>query len=130
MPVRPISDGIDRRVQKVSQILRRDFNQRINVADLARDIGLSTSRLQHLFRKQTGQTIKGTLKRIRLENAIRLLDDPGLSIKEISFMVGYCCTQDFCRDLKNRCGYTPSVFRSRRPDASPQVNNVGRINCR
>jgi len=84
------SDVGDSRVQTVLDRLNTDFNKPIRIPALARELGLSTSRMQHLFNSVTGQSIKAVLKQIRLSHALRLVASSQFSIKEICFAVGYC----------------------------------------
>ena len=102
----------DMRVRKVLGILQRDFHKHITVTDLASQVGLSSSRLQHLFRRTTGRTMKQELKKIRLQQGLRLLKLRQLSVKQVCFRIGYCCSQDFSRDFKRYHGHSPSQVNS------------------
>lgn len=109
--VEGILKALDPRIQRVLAVLKRDFRQRIKVGELAKDVGLSASRLQHIFHKETGKSIKTALKEIRLCEAMKLLGDLQLSIKQICFIVGYCCPTDLGRDIRLNFGGSPVPFR-------------------
>lgn len=109
--VEEILKTLDPRIQKVLATLKRDFSERIKVNELADNVGLSVSRFQHIFHKETGKSIKTALKEIRLCEAMKLLGDIQLSIKQICFIVGYCCPTDLGRDIKRNFGGSPVHFR-------------------
>lgn len=51
-------EPMDRRVRKICDELRSQLPDKVDVALLAQAVGLSSSRLSHLFRQQTGVTLR------------------------------------------------------------------------
>ncbi|HMF90599.1 MAG TPA: AraC family transcriptional regulator [Candidatus Angelobacter sp.] len=78
---------------------------------LALEFNLSSSRLQHLFKQQTGACLGHVLTERRLQQATYLLEHTNLRIKEIACTVGYEHTSSFDRAFERRFGYSPVLYR-------------------
>jgi AraC family transcriptional regulator of arabinose operon len=99
----------DRRIQKVLEILERDPS--LDVAELAKKVNLSSSRLEHLFKEQLGVRLGEQILRCRLTTAAELLKSTEMTIKEIAHIVGYEHSSSFIRAFKSRFGTIPGDFR-------------------
>ncbi|HXX24510.1 MAG TPA: helix-turn-helix transcriptional regulator, partial [Terriglobia bacterium] len=104
--------AMDARVLRVLKTIARDLGKPQTVKGLAAQLRLSPSRLEHLFRKQTGRGIKAFVRESRLAKAAELLEDPTLQIKEVAAAVGYANVSNFIRDYTRRYGESPSQSRS------------------
>jgi AraC-like DNA-binding protein len=104
----------DFRVRRALQILDRDPNQ--TVSGLARQLKLSRSRFSHLFKGETGTSIKSYVLRRRLQKAKHLLLNTGMEIKEIAYCLGYHHIPSFARAFKAQFGITPNRYRETRHD--------------
>jgi len=51
------------------------------------------------------------VRKIRMEKAKSLLENPEITISEIANRVGYVNTSHFARAFRNECGLNPSDFR-------------------
>jgi AraC-like DNA-binding protein len=105
--------AVDARVLSVMETVARNLDKQHLVNHLAAQLRLSPSRLEHLFKKETGQTIKAYVRAARLKKAKHLLQDPTLQIKEVAAAVGYSDASDFAHHFRKRFGQSPS--RVRRP---------------
>ena len=105
----PAKDHWDYRIVAVIQLARADVKQR--ASDLAREVDLSRSRLQHLFKSETGITLRQYLLRRKLREASRLLAGTNLRINEIAYAIGYQHTPSFVRAFRQRYSETPGEFR-------------------
>ena len=109
----------DPRIRRAMDYLERSLARKVTLADLAAAVGLSTSRLAHLFREQSGQSPQQHLEGLRMQRAAELLKRTGLSIKLISDSVGFDSQFYFSQRFKARTGQSPSSYRSdtrARPD--------------
>lgn len=111
----------DVRVLKVLHAIKSDPSAR--VSDLACQVNLSTSRLGHLFKAQTGLSLNVFLANQRLERAADLLRDTEMRIKEITFSVGYCQEPSFNRAFKKKFDHSPLSYR-RQHRASNLANRL------
>jgi AraC family transcriptional regulator, arabinose operon regulatory protein len=101
----------DPRVQAALELLSHDLTHDHSVESLAAMVYLSPSRLAHLFREQTGQTVAEALRQLRLRQAARLLRHSGRSIQEIAAEVGFHCPFHFSRRFRQSFGVSPREYR-------------------
>ena len=101
----------DDRIRRTMDYLERNIARKITLADIADAVGLSPSRLAHLFREQTGQTPQQYLEGIRMQRASELLRRTRFSIKQIADAVGYDSQFYFSQRFKVRTKHSPSTFR-------------------
>ncbi len=78
---------------------------------MAKSVGLSVSRLQHIFRAATGETMKRYQQRLRLERASELLLSTHMSVKEVVAAVGAPDKSHFLREFKKSYGLSPRRYR-------------------
>ncbi len=129
---------VDRRVRIVAELLRKreslpHINSQIiddpleddaeeHLTDkLAERVGLSPVHLRALFRRDLKTTPKRFAKRLKMENAIKLAEDPRLTISEIVERVRGCDESWFQRDFKKTFGMTLGEFRKLRLQQSEEV---------
>jgi AraC family transcriptional regulator, arabinose operon regulatory protein len=107
---------VDWRIERVNRQLQRGctLEPRTAIARLAGSLNLSTSRLRHLFKNETGLSLKRCLIQSRLESGRIYLETSLLSIKEISIKVGYTHMSHFVRDFRRLYQATPSQYRKQR----------------
>jgi YesN/AraC family two-component response regulator len=105
--------------KKVTQItpvinyIDANYDKPISLDEVARISHLSTSRLAHVFKEQTGITIIDYLTSVRIERAKQLLLATSQSCTEICFQVGYNNQSYFTRTFKAIVGMPPHRFRAR-----------------
>lgn len=75
------------------------------------DLGLSDSWLAHNLRRETGHSFREHLTECRLTDALRLLADSSLSIKEIAHTAGFPSDNVLTSIVRKRFGMCPSEWR-------------------
>jgi AraC family transcriptional regulator, arabinose operon regulatory protein len=108
---------MDHRIQAICSELQSDPSRRLRITDLTQVVNLSPSRLQHLFKAETGRTLARYLKAARMEKARLLLDSTFLSVKEIMHSVGISSESHFARDFRKASGLSPTEYRARRRES-------------
>lgn len=92
--------------------LYEHLTEDISLKRLAGKFYLSETYLCDMFKKQTGQSIFGFLKHIRLHRAKTLVaENTQLTFKEIAAMCGYQDYSYFGQQFKKETGMTPEVYR-------------------
>lgn len=104
---------MDIRVRQVIKLLSQDLSRNLDINALASSVDLSTSRLRHLFKDETGLTPAQYLKRLRLERARELMEESFLRLKEVMPQVGITDESHFVRDFKKTHGLPPIKYRHR-----------------
>jgi AraC-like DNA-binding protein/quercetin dioxygenase-like cupin family protein len=100
-------------ISKALTILETRFRETWTVNQLAREVGLSSSRLAELFDQKLGDSIHKFLTKIRVRQAESLLRHSGLSIGEIASECGFASIYHFSRIFREINGNSPSKFRRR-----------------
>jgi len=101
----------DPRVHTVLALIEANIEHPMSLDDLAKAVNLSTWRLCHLFRIQTGCAPLRYSKIIRMDQARKLLETTFLSVKEVMSKVGATDESHFVRDFKTHHGLYPSELR-------------------
>jgi transcriptional regulator GlxA family with amidase domain len=105
--------GLDKRVEKIIQMMRDDVRGELSLTEFAQSVNLSVWRLCHIFKSDVGMPPIRYLRLLRMERAKVLLESSFLSVKEIAFRVGLNDESHFVRDFKSTYGYSPALYRSR-----------------
>jgi AraC-like DNA-binding protein len=101
----------ERRVLKILQMIQSQPLRRIE--ELAREFNLSHSRLEHLFKQETGVSLGQLLTEQRLTRAAHLLLHTNMRIKEIAHTVGYEHTSSFIRAFERHFMQAPRLYRQK-----------------
>jgi YesN/AraC family two-component response regulator len=101
-----------RPIQRAMGLIQQRYWERLSLADLARQVGMSRYRLSHRFREVLGVTFREYLLKVRLERAKVLLAAGHLSITEVAHDVGFGDLPRFDKMFKRYTGLTPSAYRS------------------
>lgn len=90
-------------------ILVASFASPPTLAQLARQVGISTSRLTAGFRRVFSMSVVEFIQQERLARATEMLRDGQLSISQAAYQVGYTPAH-FSTLFRKRNGYPPSVL--------------------
>jgi AraC-like DNA-binding protein len=83
----------------------------LTLRTLGRRYGISPARLGTLFQQAVGCSFRKYLRYLRVRKALGLLAEPGKSVSEVAYDVGYRSLSGFDRDFKAILQVVPSVFR-------------------
>jgi AraC family transcriptional regulator of arabinose operon len=103
---------VDPRVRKVLDLISSDLAAGHDVPGLARAVALSPSRLSHLFKEEVGDSVMGTVIRLRLSQAARLLEHTVDDIGAIAREVGFDSPYYFSRQFRRHFGTSPRQYRA------------------
>jgi len=93
--------------------LRDHFRSPINLKAVAQHCGVSREHFIRAFGKRYGEPPGELLRRLRLEQARRMLRATQLPVGEIALACGYADANTFCRAYRQKYGTTPN--HSRKP---------------
>jgi AraC family transcriptional regulator of arabinose operon len=103
--------ALDARVRRAMSHLIDHFREPFSMSELARHCGLSSSRLAHLFKEETGTSPQQYLEVHRIQQACSLLRITNRGIAEIASDVGYADPFYFTHRFRRHTGKSPSGYR-------------------
>ena len=113
LSLRGEESGLDPRVADALRILAKKAREPLSVDGLAAAVGLSPSRLAHLFKAETGRSIIDTLNAMRVREAALMLEFTRLGASEIAYSVGFQNYNHFLNQFRRRYGMSPGAYRRR-----------------
>jgi AraC family transcriptional regulator of arabinose operon len=100
----------DARIEEILQLLSRNMREPVQVEALGQKVGLSASRLSHLFKENTGMSIIEALNDMRIRQAALLLEHTNRNSSEVADDVGYHNYNHFINQFRKRFGMSPSAY--------------------
>lgn len=98
-------------IEKADNYMESHYDEDISLEDIAKEVNLSSYYFSRFYKGETGINFSDKLTNIRIDKAKEYLLESGLSIKEISFKVGYTDSNYFSKLFKKITGYTASEFK-------------------
>jgi AraC-like DNA-binding protein len=102
---------MDARILEICRIVKSSPEFPHSVESLANAVNLSCSRAAHLFKTETGVSIKQYVLQVRMTIAHQMIVSSFLSIKEIMHKVGIYDKSYFVKSYRKVYGITPSQVR-------------------
>lgn len=97
-------------IHHAEKILTADLKYTPTIPELARLVGINTTKLKQGFKVVFGTTINKHLREKKLLHAASLLMSDSLNIQQIADMVGYSNPAHFSQLFKKRFGALPSEY--------------------
>jgi AraC-like DNA-binding protein len=110
---------IEKTIHKACLIIRDNPAKNLNIEELAKDLNINYSLFRKAFKRYTGLSPIQYHTSLRLKQAVYLLINTDLSVKEISFNLGFCSEFYFCKLFKEKTGRTTSEFRKANRNDTP-----------
>ncbi len=101
------------RVARAVALFHERFGEKLSIAQVARQAGVSVNQLERLFRKTIGETPQHCLLRVRLEQAGRLLRDSHDSVAGVAQACGFYDQAHFSHAFSAEVGCSPLAYRRR-----------------
>jgi len=99
------------RIQRAQQYLESRLDEPVHAEAIARVGGMSVHHFHRVFRGQTGESVQGYARRLRLERAARALRQSDRAIADIAFEAAYGSHEAFTRAFAAHYGQSPSAWR-------------------
>ena len=99
--------GYTPHIAKAIERLQQDFDQPLRIEGIARELGMSISGFHHHFKAVTAMSPLQFQKRLRLQEARRLMLGEGLDATSTAYRVGYHDVSHFNREYKSLFGLPP-----------------------
>lgn len=98
---------------QAQEYIEQHYREDIAIGQIAEFVGMNASYLSVLFKRETHISLINYLNNIRIEQALRLLQNPRMKIYDIAFLVGYHDEKYFSRVFKKKVGISPAEYRER-----------------
>ena len=109
--------------ESASMYIERYYGEVLSAHDVADALGLGYHSLRKKFKQKTGRSIGQFLLLTRIEGAKRLFHETDLSVKEVSFEVGFRDPSHFSKIFKKYVGESPSKFKGGGRDSNVENLN-------
>jgi len=106
-------DHNDEEVKKAQEYIEENYQDRINVEELAEMVAISRRSFERRFKQATDNTVIEYLQRVKVEAAKRSFESTRKNINEVMFDVGYSDTKAFRNVFKKITGLTPVEYRNK-----------------
>jgi AraC-like DNA-binding protein len=100
-------------LRRVRDRIDREFDQALDVEELARGACMSAGHLSREFRLAYSESPGQYLQTRRIERAMTLLRQGDLSVTDVCFAVGYASLGTFSSRFRDLVGVSPSAYRRR-----------------
>jgi AraC-like DNA-binding protein len=94
-------------IAKAVDLLRKDYSQPLRMEEIAQELGMSVSSFHHPFKAVTALSPLQYQKRLRLQEARRLMLGEHLDATSAGYRVGYDDAAHFNREYKSLFGLPP-----------------------
>jgi AraC-like DNA-binding protein len=104
-------EAIDRRIARTIDFLQDEWKEPGRLEEIAARVGLSSSRLTHLFTESAQVSIRAFIQERRLRHAAELLASTDERIAQIAYSVGFRDPSNFNHAFKRTFGVSPKTYR-------------------
>lgn len=102
-------------LMEIQHYLAKNFSDNtLSLSRIARELGIPEAVISRELKTACHTSFKQYLNRLRMEEALRLLQASDLAVKEIAFKVGYNNTSHFFRVFQRFYKKSPSDFREKK----------------
>lgn len=106
-----IREGKDELFERFRQLVRENFaNEGFTVDDIWRSLGMNRTKLYAFVKEKTGISLGVYVRRMRLEEAARLLLTTDMPVAEVAFAVGISSPAYFARAFKEQYSVSPTEY--------------------
>lgn len=105
------SEKEKRPIKEAKRMIEDRFRTALTLEEISDALGLNSSYLSAIFKKETGITVSAYITRLRIDDAKKRLVTTEDSLSEIAEAVGYSDEKYFMRRFKKEVGLTPGEYR-------------------
>jgi AraC family transcriptional regulator len=98
-------------LEEAVELVHEEFTTALTVRAIAERVGASAVHLARTFRRLRGESIGECVRRLRVERARRMLEDPSSALATIALEAGFADQSHFTRTFRRVTGFTPREYR-------------------
>lgn len=107
------SSAGSRQIRQCKEYIYAHIRERITIEELAEELGISAGYLSRMFKKETGDSISGYIRRQKIEMAENMLRYSDYSLIEIANRLSFSSQSHFIQQFHELTGMTPKKYRDR-----------------
>ncbi len=111
MPLRLRTGIRNELVLSAIAVMEEVVEERLRIADLAAQLGVSADKLERAFRAEVGISPNAYYRHLRLKRAADLLAHSSLPVRDVALACGFDNMSSFSRAFKELIGQTPTATR-------------------
>ncbi|MEO0405420.1 MAG: response regulator, partial [Bacteroidota bacterium] len=101
----------DEFILKFHQVFRSNMdNSDFGIEEYCKNMGMSRSQIYHKLKALTGQSTANYIRKLRLLEAVRLLENKQMNISEVAYAVGFSSHSYFTKSFVSEFGKNPSEY--------------------
>ena len=100
-------------VVKAKKIIENEYMTIDGIYDISQRLEVSQSHLSRVFSEELKVAPIEYLTKVRLQEAVNLLNESSESIENIALKCGFSCGNYFCKVFRKHMHISPSEYRSR-----------------
>lgn len=93
------------------KVIWNNSHQRVSVAMIAKQVGVTRRTLERHFKKSLGRTLLQELVACRTQRAKRLLGETHVPVKYVAYAAGFSSLSNLCKVFRREMGITPGAYR-------------------
>lgn len=105
------NDTYSKHINACKEYIYSHIKERITIEDLANVLGVSTSYLSRLFKKEVGISVSAYIRKHKIDMAKNLLRFSDYSIIEIANRLSFSSQSHFIQQFREVMGITPKKYR-------------------
>ena len=109
-PTRLMGDSFSLRTSQALAYVEKNYAENITVEKIAEALGVSTSFLCRVFKKEMAMTVHEYLSQYRISKALSLLETH--SVTETGYLCGFCDNSHFISVFKKHMKQTPMQYKN------------------
>ena len=117
LPSKVVGGAYSLRTSEIIKYIEMNYAESISVKQISEELGVSTSFLSRVFKKELGVTIHEYLNQYRISKSISLLKTK--SVTEVGYQCGFCDNSHFISVFKKYVGTTPLQYKKQQYRADP-----------
>ena len=107
-----VTDQVSRQLMHARRLLSTQLSEPLGIADIARTVGMSETKLKRTFKARFGITVFDFGLSCRMQHALKLLHCGRLSVGEVAYAAGYRHPTSFSAAFLDFFGFLPSKART------------------
>lgn len=108
-PTNVASADFSLRTSQIIRYIEKHYAEDVTVTKIANELGVSTSFLSRIFKKETGMPIHEYLNQYRISKSLSLLE--AHTVTETGYLCGFCDNSHFISIFKKHTGITPMQYK-------------------